>query len=243
MQAETKGLFGQIADTFSSKKAKKSNPVAVNATNHQEGQVAKPQSYYTVKEASFKNRKGEEVKDYCLWLEHEPMAIEYKPMPTVPAKTKHIKLDGLKDLASILDLGLTEQISTIIAKDRGYKELVETLADQKVMTLDFLQFIKDEIKKIPAKTSGRQASGIVREKSRKGLPEDVKSLVSILINLGPNLDPAEAQKTLQGLVNDEQKMSQAVGQVVEYLKHNSRDKKGYIKMRNRKSELVIKPKK
>lgn len=242
MQVENRSLLGAIADTLTGngKRAKTNpHPVALTATTSTEETMAKPQSYYTVKEATFRNRKGEEVKDYALHLENELMGIEYKPMPTVPAKTKNIRLDGLKNLASILDLGLTEQVSTIIAKDRGFRELVETLSDQKILTLDFLQFVKEEVGKIPAKAKGRVAgTGAPKAKS----DSSIRALVSMLSGT-PLVSPEEALEQLRALVGDPDRTARAVEALEAKAMENGRDSKGYILLRVRsKSPAKIKSK-
>jgi len=102
------------------------------------------------------------------------------------------------------------------------------------MTLDFLTFIKEEIKKIPAKPRGRAVgSGKAKSKSEP----DVRLLVTMLSGLAPNESPKELANRLSNLVEDEVKMEKAVTILEEKEKECGR-KEGYIQLRIRKTGKI-----
>jgi hypothetical protein len=263
------GLFDGLSETFTGKKkaeAKKSAPpsskgatvssststtATSTATSQKETLMSKPSSYFSIKEHTFtvkgrKENKGKdlEVKEYCLWDEgeKEPYQTVYKPLDTVGEKLKFIKLPGLKEMISIFNDGKPEDVTIYALERAGYKDLVKFLKDNRVPVLDFLQFIKDEVEKIPAKPRGRQAgSGRTPKATTDSL---LRELVSIMAGLEANTSPEDLAVKLTSLVSDETRMAKAVELLTEKEKENKRDKKGYILLRVRtKGAAKIKAKK
>lgn len=199
--------------------------------------MSKPSSYFSVKEYTFiskgrKENKGKDIesKEPALFFENEVMAIPFQPMPTVPAKMKYVRLANIKEMVSILEKGYPEETTGILLKEGGYKELVKTLKESKILCLDFLSFLKEELAKIPSKPRGRQAgSGSTKSKTDKG----VSALVSILVSMAPIADPEELVEMFKGLATDKDRMEKAVKVLEEKAKENGRDEKGYIRLRIR----------
>ena len=212
----------------------------LSRTSTGDSAMSKPSSYFSIQEHTFqvpgrKENKGKslEQKELALYFEKEVMAIPFQPMPTVPAKMKYVRLAGLKEIAAVLASGYPEETTAVVLKEKGYKELVQTLKENKVLVLDFCQFVKDELAKVPAKPRGRQAgSGTGSSKSTAN--PDVRLLVSILSGLAPNESPKELANRLSNLVEDEEKMEKAVSILTEKEAEHGRQE-GFIMLRTRKA--------
>jgi hypothetical protein len=194
--------------------------------------MSKPQSYFSIQEHTFtvkgrKENKGKDMeqKEPALYFEKEVLAIPYQPMPTVPAKMKYVKLAGLKEIADVLEAGYSEDTTAAVLKEKGYKELVALLKENKILVLDFCSWVEDELAKIPAKPRGRQAGSGKSEM-------DSQDLVSMLAGI-PDVSPTEASTMLKALVNDEGKMKAAIS-ILEQKEQNNGRRDGYIILRVRK---------
>jgi hypothetical protein len=198
--------------------------------------MSKPQSYFSIQEHTFtvKGRKENKGKDMeqtepALYFEKEVLAIPFQPMPTVPPKMKFVKLGNLKEIAGVLESGYSEETTAAVLKEKGYKELVALLKENRILVLDFCSWVKDELAKIPAKPRGKVAGS---GKSKNATPRDLQDLVSMLAGI-PNVSPTEASTMLKALVNDEEKVKKAIS-ILEQKEQNNGRRDGYIILRFRK---------
>jgi hypothetical protein len=209
-----------------------STKVASTATTSKENTMSKPQSYFSIQDHTFtvrgrKENKGKDLEqtEPALYFENEVLAIPYQPMPTVPPKMKYVKLAGLKEIAGVLEAGYSEETTAAVLKEKGYKELVTLLKENKILVLDFCSWVKDELAKFPAKPRGRQAGS-------EKLEMDSQDLVSMLAGI-PDVSPTEASNMLKALVNDEEKMKAAIS-ILEQKEQNNGRRDGHIILRFRK---------
>jgi len=199
--------------------------------------MSKPSSYFSIQEHTFvvsgrKEQKGQKIekKELALYFEKEVLAYSFKPMSTVPERDKYIKIANLKEIANTLESGYPEETTGIILKEKGYKELMQTLRDHKILVLDFCQWVKSEIEKIPAKPKGRQKGEGSGSKKPK-VDKSVQFLVSTLSSFAPNLNPKSLVIELKELIEDEDRVSKAIEILEEKEKTNGRDLVGYILLR------------
>lgn len=184
-----------------------------------DSEMSKPSSYFSVKEHTFeiKGRKGNEnrtVTEPALFFEGELLQIEYKPMPTVPAKVKNIRNMHLEQIASILDEGYSEEPTVAVLKSR-YKELCQILKDNKILALDFCQFVKDELDKMPKSKAPGEKKG---REARNPKLNDIVGMMALI----PNKTPEEMASYITELVNDSVRMESAVRYLKDCLKNNGR---------------------
>lgn len=205
--------------------------------------MSKPSSYFSVKEHTFdiKGRKGNEdrtVTEPALFFEGELLKIEYKPMPTVPAKVKNVRNMHLEQIASILDEGYSEETTIAVLKSKGYKELCQLLKDNKILALDFCQFVKDELDKMPKSKAPGEKKG---REARNPKLNDIVGMMALI----PDKTPEEMASYITELANDSGLMESAVSYLKNCLKNNGRSANtltsgkvnplaGCIKLRNRK---------
>lgn len=191
--------------------------------------MAKPSSYFSVQNHTFtvalrKDKKGEvaTITEPALFFEKELMEIEFKPMPTVPVKTKNIREKNLIEIAKVLEGGYAEETTAVVLKEKGYKELIQVLKENKVLVLDFCQFVKDELDKIPT---------VRKQRVSKGKGSRSNELVPLLVGLVPNLPAADLPQALKEKLGNEELVKGAVEHLLAMEHKNGRDDDGYIKLR------------
>lgn len=197
--------------------------------------MTKPTSYFSVRPHTIlipgrKENKGKKVEatDHFLFFEDEPFTIEYVPTERVGVRQKYIREANLKEISAILESGYDEKVSTIILKEKGYKELVKTLADSKILVLDFCQWVSEELAKIPAKTKEKKTGNIKESPSA-----EIRNLANLLASAAPNMTPDALVGYVRNILADEEKVSKAL-QVLEIADMtHGRDKAGYILFRTR----------
>lgn len=142
------------------------NPVSTSETPSQEKEtMSKPSSYFAIKEHTFKvaargtGVKGQkkEVQDLALYYQEDIFAISYRYGIDGKAEgTKYIRLAQLQQLASILDKGYPED-RTFWKLDDEFPTLAKELKQQKILALDFLKFITEEMEKNKPEKKERKA--------------------------------------------------------------------------------------
>jgi len=196
--------------------------------------MSKPTSCFKIEEYTFtiKGRKGnadKTVTERTLYFQDDPFVVEYKPLATIKnMKEKYIKELGLKEIAELAESGYDEKVTSIVMKEKGYKELVQVCIDNKIPILDLCKLVKEQVDGWEVKTRGRKAG---EGKGTKSNP-----LVSILAGLAPTVPPSELAEKLKEMVADEALVSQAIKFLEEKEQENERDEKGYIRLRIRNSK-------
>jgi len=201
----------------------------------EEPAMSKPQSYFSIQEHEFtiKGRKGNadtKQTEPALFFQGELYSEEYIPLATVGTRIRFIKTAGLADIAEIADAGYDEKITGILLKEKGFKEISKILGDNKILALDFTNWVKEELAKIPSGKVGRPGSGKV---SKAKADPEVTQLVGAMRLLAPEASPAALKAALVRLVADTAKLDQAEAILVASESKHKRDEKGYIKLRTR----------
>ena len=200
--------------------------------------VSKPQSYFSVKEHTFviKGRKGKPDQDVTeLALYFQDSVFSYIKPSAIPGKLPdreiYVKADKLKEIAKVLESGYPEDVTAIVLRELGHKELVHILKDNKILVLDFCQYVAEELAKVPAKPRGRVAG---LKPAKPTVDAEVATLAQILRNLAPATAPSKLAEAWKALVTaSETKLAPAVALLEEKLKTHGRDKDSFIKLRTR----------
>ena len=185
-----------------------------------EQEMSKPESYFTIKEANFTNKKTKaEESDHALFFSDDLVECEYTWGRYNAKSVKPVRLLLLKELAKTFEDGATEGICAFILKQNNLDELVKLLKDNKIAVLDFFKWVSENLPEEKKKT--KSSDGAPTRTTTSGIA------LASLVNKMADMDDEGAEPNLQmrldkllALVNDEAAQKAAI----QYLQEKLNDK-------------------